>query len=349
LFGAAGGMSVLHPIPPGTRDVLPDEMRELRRLQAALSDVFAAHGYGEVATPTIEYHEVLARGDERGAPAAYRFFDEDRALLALRSDMTVPIARLVATRLAADQPPFRLCYVASAYRAIRPQRAQMREFIQAGVELVGLPAPEGTAEVIEVLARSLDAVGLRRAVIGLGDADLYRQLMQEVGVDGEARTRILDRLAAHDLVGLEAEVGELALPEAARETLVRLPSLRGGPEALEAAQGIGGEAVERATRRLAATYRSLSSRGVADRVRVDLGLLRDLGYYTGAILEVYDPAIGHTLGGGGRYDELTGRFGRPLPAAGFALYLERVHLAQAEEERLMTPQSAVRSPRVGRS
>jgi len=78
------------------------------------------------------------------------------------------------------------------------------------------------------------------------------------------------------------------------------------------------------------------ARGVGPRINLDLGLLRDLGYYTGAILEVYDPALGHVLGGGGRYDELMGRFGRPLPAAGFALYLERVHVAQAEEERLTT-------------
>ena len=88
---------------------------------------------------------------------------------------------------------------------------------------------------------------------------------------------------------------------------------------------------ERATARLAETYAALAERGVADRVRLDLGLLRDLGYYTGAILEVYDPALGHILGGGGRYDELMGRFGRPLPAAGFSLYLERLHVAQAEE------------------
>jgi ATP phosphoribosyltransferase regulatory subunit len=135
-------------------------------------------------------------------------------------------------------------------------------------------------------------------------------------------------------VGLEVEVSGLSLPPGAHQTLMQLPSLRGGPEVLDAARGIGGEAVERATRRLAATYESLAARGVAERVSLDLGLLRDLGYYTGAILEVYDPAIGHVLGGGGRYDELMRRFGRPLPAAGFALYLERVHLAQAEEERL---------------
>jgi ATP phosphoribosyltransferase regulatory subunit len=323
-----------HPIPPGTRDVLPDEMRELRRLQGALSEVFERYGYGEVATPAIEYDEVLAQAGGRGALAAYRFFDESGDLLALRSDMTVPIARLASNRFAASDAPHRVFYLARAYRAIRPQRGQMREFMQAGVELIGADAPEGTAEVVEVLAQALDAAGLRRAVIGLGDADLYPQLLDELGVDREAKARILTRLTAHDLVGLEAEVGELDVGEEARRTLLRLASLRGGPEILEEAHGLGGRAVERATRRLTATYEALSARGVADRVSLDLGLLRDLGYYTGAILEVYDPALGHILGGGGRYDELMGRFGLPLPAAGFALYVERVHIAQAEEERL---------------
>jgi ATP phosphoribosyltransferase regulatory subunit len=331
---------MIHRIPPGTRDVLPAEMRELRSLQGALAVVFERFGYGEVATPTIEYDEVLARGDERGAPVAYRFFDADGELLALRTDMTVPIARLVATRLAGDEPPFRLSYFANAYRAVRPQRGQMREFAQAGVELVGAEAPEGTAEVIEVLSAALDAVGLTRAVIGLGDADLYRQLLAELDVSEDRRERILALLATHDLVGLEAEVDALGLSSDERETLLRLPNLRGGAEVLDEARELGGAAVERATQRLAATYEALSQRGVAARINLDLGLLRDLGYYTGAILEVYDPALGHVLGGGGRYDELMGRFGRPLPAAGFALYLERVHIAQAEEERVGSQREA---------
>ena len=137
-----------------------------------------------------------------------------------------------------------------------------------------------------------------------------------------------------DVAGPRGTVARSQLPAPTRRTLLRLASLRGGPEILEEAHGLGGRAVERATRRLTATYEALSARGVADRVSLDLGLLRDLGYYTGAILEVYDPALGHILGGGGRYDELMGRFGLPLPAAGFALYVERVHIAQAEEERL---------------
>jgi ATP phosphoribosyltransferase regulatory subunit len=321
-----------HPIPPGTRDILPDEMRELRRLSLALIEAFERFGYGEVATPTIEYDEVLARGEaERGAPVAYRFFDESGELLAMRSDMTIPIARLIANRYAAAEPPFRLCYLARAYRAVRPQRGQMREFTQVGVELVGVPAAEGTVEVVEVLAAALDAAGLGRAVIGLGDATIYRQLLSELGVDDEASVPILDCLQRHDHVGLEAAVAGLGLGDREREALNRIPMLRGGEEVLTEARGLLGDMTERATARLAETYAALHERGVGDRVRLDLGLLRDLGYYTGAILEVYDPALGHVLGGGGRYDELMGRFGRPLPAAGFSLYLERLHVAQAEE------------------
>ena len=307
-----------HPIPSGTRDILPDEMRELRRLSLA----------------PIEYEEVLARGDERGAPVAYRFFDQSGELLALRSDMTIPIERLIANRYATAEPPFRICYLARAYRAVRPQRGQMREFTQAGVELIGATAPDGTAEVIEVLSAALDAAGLTRAVVGLGDARLYRQVLAELGVADADANAILARLAAHDLVGLEVEVGALELDPGAAEVLIALPSLRGGREVLDRARELGGEAVARAVTRLSATYEAVVDRGVAERVNLDLGLLRDLGYYTGAVVEVYDPALGHVLGGGGRYDELMGRFGRPLPAAGFALYLERLHVAQAEEDRL---------------
>ena len=326
---------MIHPIPPGTRDVLPDEMRELRRLHGALLDVFERFGYGEVATPAIEYDEVMSRGLGPAAASTYRFFGEDGELLALRSDMTIPIARLVASRLAGAEMPLRLCYLAPAYRAIQPGRGQLRELGQAGVELIGGDAQAGTAEVIEVLEAALDAAGLSRAVIGLGDADLYPQVLSELGVGGDAREAAIAMLARHDLVGLEAALSGPGGPGSEQvETLLALSQLRGGRDVLEEARSLGGPAVERATARIGATHQALEARGAADRVLIDLGLLRDLGYYSGAILEVYDPAIGYVIGGGGRYDGLMSRFGLDLPAAGFALYLERLHLAQLEEERL---------------
>jgi ATP phosphoribosyltransferase regulatory subunit len=159
---------------------------------------------------------------------------------------------------------------------------------------------------------------------------MYRSLLESVGVPAERHLPLLECLSRRDLVGLELGVTRLELAQRERELLVGLPELRGGPEVLERADGPVADAVEG----LRALYEVLVERGVADRVILDLGLVRELGYYTGAVFEVYDPAVGFTLGGGGRYDELLGRFGRPLPACGVALDLQRVHLAQAAEEAL---------------
>jgi len=317
---------VIHPIPSGTRDVLPDEMRELRAITESLRGVFERHGYGEVYTPAIEYESVLRRADG-GALPAYRVFDDHGEVLSLRADMTVPIARLVATRYPTADPPLRFCYVAHAYRAVRPHRGQMREFLQAGIELVGAPGPPGTAEALTVLCAALDAAGLTGYRVGLGDASLYPALMAACDVPEEARERMLHELATKDLVGLEAEVDHLALGAEARELLVTVPQLRGGADVLHGAAGPVADAL--------AGLRSvldLLAPPVADRVIFDLGLARGLGYYTGAVFDVYDPALGAPLGGGGRYDDLVGRFGRPLPAVGFALGVDRLHAALSGEE-----------------
>jgi ATP phosphoribosyltransferase regulatory subunit len=316
----------IHPIPSGTRDVLPDEMRELRAITEAVRGVFERDGYGEVWTPALEYEEVLARGG--GAPPAYRVFDDHGKVLALRTDMTVPIARLVATRYANEDPPLRFCYFAHVYRAVRPHRGQMREFLQAGIELVGAPAPQGTAEALTVLCHVLDAAGLRDYRIGLGDASLYPTLLAALNVPEEAGARLLDALIARDFVTLESELSRLELADGDAELLRRVPQLRGGPELL--AEGNG--PVAGAVARLRDVYELLAP-AVAERVILDLGLVRMMGYYTGAVFEVYDPALGAPIGGGGRYDDLLGRFGRPLPAVGFALSIDALHIALTGEER----------------
>jgi ATP phosphoribosyltransferase regulatory subunit len=299
-------------------------------------ETFDRFGYGEVWTPTLEYEDVLVKGDERAAGASYRLFDEHGQVLALRSDMTIPIARLVATRFD-DQPgPLRLCYLSHAYRAVTPQRGQQREFLQAGLELIGAEAPDGTVEVIEVLCAALDAAGLPRARVGLGDAGLYRGLLEGMGAEGNGTGAVLLALERHDFVELEARVGDLGVSGKRQQTLIGLPQLRGGPEVLDGAVGLGGEDVRQATQRLRDVAAGVEERGLAERVIFDLGLVRDLGYYTGAIFEVYDPALGHVIGAGGRYDDLIGRFGNPRPACGFALFVERLHVAQAEEERRET-------------
>jgi ATP phosphoribosyltransferase regulatory subunit HisZ len=280
---------VIHPIPSGTRDVLPDEMRELRAITESLRGVFGARGYGEVYTPALEYAAEL---DPAGAPPAYRLVDERGEPMVLRTDMTVPIARVVGTRYATAEPPLRFSYFAHAYRAVRPQRGQPREFLQAGIELVGAPAPEGTVEALEILCQGL-------AAVGLGDASLYPALLDAHGVAGEAREQVLHELATRDFVGLERELRAAGLSDAATAELVAAPQTRGA--ALPDAGGPLGDAVA-------------GMRAVRD------GLSDDVA------------ALGAPVGGGGRYDDLLGRFGRPLPAVGFALNVERLHLALTGEE-----------------
>jgi ATP phosphoribosyltransferase regulatory subunit len=318
---------VIHPIPSGTRDVLPDEMRELRAITETLRGVFERHGYGEVYTPAIEYESVLARAPGSNVSPAYRVFDDHGEVLALRADMTVPIARLVATRYPTADPPLRLSYIAHAYRAVRPHRGQMREFLQAGIELIGAPGAKGTAEALTVLCGALDAVGLTGYRVGLGDAALYPNLMAAFDVPEEARERMLRELGRKDLVGLEREVQELGLAADAAALLIRVPQLRGGADVLGAEAGPVADAV-----RNLRSVLDLLEPSVAGRVIFDLGLARGLGYYSGAVFDVYDPALGAPLGGGGRYDDLLGRFGRDLPAVGFAIGVDRLHAALSGEE-----------------
>jgi ATP phosphoribosyltransferase regulatory subunit len=316
-----------HPIPPGTRDVLPEEMRELRAIGDRMRACFERAGYGEVHTPALEYEDVLRRGEARAAGARYRTFDESGAVLALRSDMTIPVARVVATRYADAEPPLRFSYLARAWRATDRGVGEPREFLQGGLELIGVPGAEGEAEVVALTIAALDEAGLRRHRVGVGDGALYSSLLTSFGVPEDAHLPMMESLSRRDLVGLEGQVNALGLSDDERDLLVRLPQIRGGREVLDRADSAGLDGLRE-------LHELLAERKAADRVIFDLGLVRELGYYTGSVFEVYDPAVGFTLGGGGRYDELIGRFGRDLPACGLALDVQRVHLAQAAEEAL---------------
>jgi ATP phosphoribosyltransferase regulatory subunit len=210
---------------------------------------------------------------------------------------------------------------------VRPQRGQSREFLQAGVELIGAPAPEGTAEILTVLCDALSASGLESFRVGLGDVALYPALLESLGVEPELRELVLTELARGNFVGVEREIRALELPDEETELLISVPRLRGGPELFDHVD----ERVRAAGAGMRAVHRLLPQ-AIADRVIFDFGLVRSLGYYTGSVFQVYDPAYGVPLGGGGRYDDLLGSFGRDLPAVGFALNVERLHIALTGEE-----------------
>lgn len=313
------------PIPPGTRDVLPSELKELRRIEDAFLGEFEQSGYLEVRTPTIEYASLLEMGGRRGGPL-YRFLDDRGELVALRNDMTVPVSRLAAARLGETEPPWRLGYLGSSFRTTSPRRADLREFGQAGVELIGSEGPGGTAEVLAVLDRCLTGVGVSGVVIAVGDATLWPGLLGEAGADAGQVGASLDALAAGDLVGLEGILRQ-ADGISAPDDLVALARTRGGTEVLEALAGRPERSAGEAAERLDGLEAALGGSGIAASLVFDLGMARDPGYYTGEVFEVYAGGLGRSLGGGGRYDGLMGQLGAAMPAAGFSVVIERIHEA----------------------
>ena len=317
-------------IPPGTRDVLPEEMREIRAIESSLLTCFAESGYEEVRTPTIEYADVVEMASA-GDSDAYRFLDDRGDLLALRNDMTVPIARLVSSRMSSIPGPWRLCYFANSFRPAAPRRAELREFGQAGIELFGLGGTEGMAEVLATLDRSLTSVGLERAVIGLGDAGLWAGVLDDLGASAAKVGETSAFLRRGDLVGLEAALSsgsELSVESVG--TALSVARMRGGPEVVREARLLTGPASAGPLDRIESALEVAMASGGGREITVDLGMYRDLGYYTGEILEVYEPAVGRVVGAGGRYDGLMNGFGLDIPAAGFTLYTERVHEARLE-------------------
>lgn len=315
-------------IPKGTRDVLPAEAAEVRYLVDTIRAVFAGFGYGEVMTPTLELESALERSGERRFRKSFRLFDEQGEVMMLRPEMTTPIARLAATRMAGRRPPFRLCYFANSFRPTAPQRGRQSEFLQAGLEFIGEDSPAVDGEVLAVLCMALEACGLGDFSVALGEASFFRALLDSAGLGEGDRERIFTALAGRDMVAFTGVVDALDISEDDRQAIKDVAALRGGSEVLTRAQDLlRGPRMEDALKRLARTYYLVSRYGYAQRMLFDLGILRNFDYYTGIVFEVLSGDIGFPIGGGGRYNNLLERFGRAVPAVGFAIGLDRLHIA----------------------
>lgn len=320
-------------IPYGTRDFLPAEAADKRRVESAIAAAFAAWGYDEVVTPTIEYIDNLTKGSEVVLePHMFKLFDRDNRTLALRHEMTTPIARLAASRFKEAGLPLRLSYVSDVFRYEPAQTGRQCEFFQAGVELMGSDNAAADAEIIALAVKAIEAAGLDDFTVCLGQVDYVRAVLRELGLDDEGRRLVEQAMEKHDLVGLEKLARRLNLSKSAAEIIRELPVLHGGSELLARAEALtDSEDAQAAVYNLRSIRALLADYGVADRVVFDLGVIRDFGYYTGMVFEAYAPGLGFPLAGGGRYDNLLAEFGRPCPATGFALGIDRLMLAKERQ------------------
>ena len=320
-------------IPYGTRDFLPDEAREKRAIESLLAEGFARWGYDEIVTPAFEFVDTLTLGNGRRIePYMFKFFDRQNRTLALRHEMTTPIARVVASRMKGAEMPLKLFYLSPVYRYEQAQTGRQCEFYQAGVEFMGSDSEAADAEIVALAATSIKNAGLKNFQLCLGQVDFIHGLMQELRLDDNAQEAVKAALEAHDLVGLRVLADQAGLVSKGKEALLAVPLLHGGTEIIEKARAMttNGQSL-RALDNLQAIYRLLQAYGAEEYVKFDLGMIRDFGYYTGMVFEAYTPGLGFPLCGGGRYDRLLSDFGSACPATGFALGIERVMLALERE------------------
>src|SRR5579875_1521245 len=307
-------------LPAGVRDWLPHELARKRALEATIRGVFERWRYAEVMTPGFERFDVIEAGlGEELTEKTFRFSDRRANTLALRPEMTTPIARLVSTRMRGEKLPLRLSYVAPAYRFEQPQQGRMQEFTQAGVELIGARGVEADSEMLLMALETLDAIGLNDARFDINDAAIVDGVLDGLGIHGDAAHRCKILIAERNIAALRAqfpaEVAELAMlrgDEHVFATVRRLCRTPRSLEALDRLHAIRGRAIER---------------GYGERVAIDFALLRDLEYYTGFVFEGYVRELGYAVCGGGRYDTLLPRMGFDAPAVGWAVGVERLLIA----------------------
>ena len=312
--------------PYGTRDFLPNEAAVKRAVENKIAALFASFGYEEVVTPTMEYLETLTTSSGRVIePHLFKMFDRNNRTLALRHEMTTPIARLAVSRLKDAPTPLKLSYVANVFRFRQNQPGRECEFHQAGVELLGTSNAFADAEIVALATQALQVSGLRDFKICLGQVEFAAGLMEQNNLSPDAQSKIKSAIERHDIVALENFVDKMKLDVA----LKKIPKLHGGREILSTAYELAhNERSRRALDNLTEIYRLLEIYGVADKISFDLGLIRDFEYYTGMVFEAYATGVGYSLAGGGRYDRMLKDFGLDCPATGFALGIERILAAR---------------------
>jgi ATP phosphoribosyltransferase regulatory subunit len=320
------------PITPrGFKDILPEEARWRESITTRVQAVLSAWGYAPIETPTLEVLEVLEQGG-RLSRTPFRLFDSDGALLVLRPDVTLPVARMVASRLNGVSEPLRFRYVQPVFREEESLRGQAREFTQIGIEFIGPSDALADAEILLLMVDALRACGLKEFTIAICTVGVLRDLLKIVVDGGDAtvewRDAVLSAYHQNNVVEVARLAGDSQVDRRYGAALQALLNLRGGAAAIKRCRElveplgcIDGLDV------LAQTYGIIERVGAANFVTVDFSVMSAFDYYTGLVFEAYAPGLGVALGGGGRYDHTLEVYGAEAPAAGFAFSLERVMIA----------------------
>lgn len=313
--------------PIGVRDILPSEVMAKKEVCARIEKEFEGYGYNAVESPMFEYIEVFS--DEKMGSISpkqmFRFFDRNGSSLALRSDMTPPIARIAATAYAKATGPLRFSYFGNAFRYNESYQGKLCEFPQAGIELMGVDSTDADAEVIALAVKSILATGVKEFRLHIGQVQFFKSILEETGLLQEDCNELKNMVGKRNYVGVESLIEDKDIDENIKQLFIKLPKMVGTKNVIaEAVRLTKSKEALTALKEMENLYDSLKLYGVEDYVVFDLGMVNSLNYYTGIIFRGYTYGTGCSILDGGRYDNLVEQFGKKIPAVGFGIKVNEV-------------------------
>lgn len=326
----------------GMKDILPAEQRMRDYVQRKILETYRAAGFERISTPILEDSEnldksdggdnlnlifkVLKRGDKlESALSAEHPTEKELSDMGLRYDLTLPLTRFFAANRNELQFPFKVIQTDRVYRAERPQKGRMREFVQCDIDVLGDASPNAEVELIDITARAMLSIGFKDFYINVNDRRILRNMLENFGFASETLDSVcitFDKLDKIGAEGIEAELKEKALPENAIKALVEFISA-GQISLDDVASKCADPSIADDLKYIIKTSKLVAD-GKYD-VKYCPNLVRGQGYYTGAVFEIASPLFSGAIGGGGRYDNLIGKFiGQQVPAVGFSIGFERI-------------------------
>lgn len=320
--------------PEGTRDLLFGPARRLRAVEQRVRQALESRGYSEVITPAVEYYDVFAQANSAlDQENMLKIIDRAGRICVARPDNTTPIARIAATRLEGAELPVRLYYSQKVFRSVSEGHGHKSEFLQVGAELIGADGLEADLDILTAAFHALGQADVGSFRIELGHAEIYKALIEALGVDAQTAESIRRLIENKSFAAL----GDALAPyqgSAAYQALCAMPQLFGGVEVLDQVEHMTGNMrVLAAVAYLRRVYTALEQAGFGESVIIDLGLVHEMDYYTGIMFRGYLGGAGAAILAGGRYNALCAKFGRDLPAAGFGIDVERVAEAGGQDEQ----------------
>lgn len=324
-------------LPVGSQDYLFDECYNKRLVQDKLKELYSLSAYDEIETPVLEYIDVFSGVKASIEPEQMvKLFDTYGRILVLRPDITMPMARIAATKLKAAALPLRISYFGSVFRNQKLQTSKQSEIAQAGIELLGSSEPEADAEVIALAIQSFIVLGIKEFQIDIGQIEFFKGLIAQAGMVEEWEEEVRALIEQKNMLELELLLKSSKISENLKNTIYDLPKLYGDGDMLKKAERMSNDLrCKSAIANIREVYNILNDFGFERYLTFDLGMVQSFNFYTGIIFRGMTSELGYPICGGGRYDRLVNEFGYDIPATGFAIGIKRILMILERQSNLL--------------